>query len=201
MKSSTAPRTGLAKLVSTLPRLWAVTPAAVGKSTAHRRRPTAFRRWASAAPRAGRVGAAPCAGSLPLSALLSTRIVVGRAVRNLRQQSQQRAGDSDRVGVAQRLAGVTVTLDFRGTFRAQRDVMRRAQVCVHPQLTVNKGRNRLDRQMLGRAELPWSTNRRVVLCGELGGEPGERSAEDMSPLDHHQLLSVSRRVFAALPRM
>jgi hypothetical protein len=163
MKSSTAPRTGLAKLVSTLPRLWAVTPAAVGKSIAHRRRPTAFRRWASAAPRAGWAAAAPCAGSLPLAALLSARIVVGRAVRNLRQQSQQRAGDSDRVGVAQRLAGVTVTVDFRCTFRAQRDVMRRAQVSIHPQLTVNKGRNRLDRQMLGRAELPWSTDRRVVL--------------------------------------
>jgi hypothetical protein len=42
--------------------------------------------------------------------------------------------------------------------------------------------------------LPWSTDRRIVLRGELGGEPGERSAEDMSPLDHHQLLSVSRRV-------
>jgi acetyl esterase/lipase len=95
--------------------------------------------------------------------LLSTRIVVGRAVRNLRQQSQQRAGDSDRVGVAQRLAGATVTVDFRGTLRAQRDVMRRAQVGVHPQLTVNKGGNGLDRQMLGRAELPWSTDRRVVL--------------------------------------
>jgi hypothetical protein len=49
--------------------------------------------------------------------------------------------------------------------------------------------------------LPWSTDRRVVLRGELGGEPGERSAEDVAPLDHHQLLSVSLRVFAALPRM
>src|ERR1700722_8829091 len=97
MKSSTAPGTGLGKLVSTLPRLWAFTPAAVGESTAHRRRPTAFRRWACAAPRAGRVGAAPCAGGLPLAVLLSARIVVGRAVRNLRQQSQQRTGDSDRV--------------------------------------------------------------------------------------------------------
>src|SRR3984957_2197207 len=192
MKSSTAPRTGLAKLVSTLPRLWAIPPAAVGKSFAHRRRPTAVRRWARAAP---------CAGSVPLAALLSTRVVVGRAVRNLRQQSQQRTGDSDRLGVAQRLAGATVTVDFSGTVRTQRDVMRRPQVGVHPQLTVNEGRNRLDRQMLGRAELPWSTDRRVVLRGELGGEPGERSAEDMSPLDHHQLLSVSRRVFAALPRM
>jgi hypothetical protein len=201
MKSSTAPRTGLAKLVSTLPRLWAVSPATVGKSIAHRRRPTAFRRWASVSPCAGRVGAAPCAGSLPLAALLSPRIVVGRAVRNLRQQSEQRARDSDRVGVAQRLAGVTVTVDFGGAFRAERDVMRRAQVSVHSQLTVDKGGNGLDRQMLGRAELPWSTDRRIVLRGELGGEPGERSAEDMSPLDHHQLLSASRRVCAALPRM
>ena len=140
MKSSTAPRTGLAKLVTTLPRLWAVTPAAVGESIAHRRRPTALWRWAGAAPRAG---------SLPLAALLSARIVVGRAVRNLRQQSQQRAGDSDRVGVAQRLASVTVTVDFGGAFRAERDVMRRAQVSVHSQLTVDKGGNGLDRQMLG----------------------------------------------------
>ena len=130
MDLSTAPRTGLAKLLSTLPRLWAITPAAVGKSIAHRRRPTAFRRWA---------GAAPCVGSLPLAALLSTRIVVGRAVRNLRQQSQQRAGDSDWVGVAQRFASVTVTVDFGGAFRAERDVMRRAQVSVHPQLTVDEG--------------------------------------------------------------
>ena len=113
MKSSTAPRTGLAKLVSTLPRLWAITPAAVGESIAHRRRPTAFRRWACAAPRAGRVGVASCAGGLPLAALLSARIVVGRAVRNLRQQSEQRARDSDRVGVAQRLAGVPVTRRLR----------------------------------------------------------------------------------------
>jgi hypothetical protein len=192
MDLSTAPRTGLAKLVSTLPRLWAVTPAAVGESVAHRRRPTAFRRWASAAPRAG---------SLPLAVLPSARIVVRRAVRNLRQQSEQRARDSDRVGVAQRLASVTMSVDFGGAFWAERDVMRRTQVSVHSQLTVDKGRNGLDRQMLGRAELPWSTDRRIVLRGELGGEPGERSAEDMSPLDHHQLLSASRRVFAALPRM
>src|ERR1700761_333835 len=198
MKSSTAPRTGLAKLVSTLPRLWAVSPAAVGKSIAHRRRPTAFRRWASAAARAGRVGAAPYAGSIPVAALLSARVVVVRTLRNLRQQSEQRARDSDRVGVAQRLASVPVTVDFGGALRAERNVMRRAQVSVHSQLTVDIGRNGFDRQMLGRAELPWSTDRRIVLRGELGGEPGERSAEDMSPLDHHQLLSASRRVFAAL---
>src|ERR1700722_17236330 len=191
MKSSTAPGTGLGKLVSTLPRLWAFTPAAVGESIAHRRRPTAFRRWACAAPRAGRVGAASCAGGFPVAALLGARIVVGRAVRNLRQQSEQRARNSDRMGVAQRLSSVPVTLDFGGAFRAERDVMRRAQVGVHSQLPVDKGRTGLDRQMLGRAELPWSTDRRIVLRGELGGEPGERSAEDMSPLDYHQLLSAS----------
>jgi hypothetical protein len=200
MKSSTAPRTGLAKLVSTLPRLWAVSPATVGKSIAHRRRPTPFRRWAGVSPCA-RVGAAPCAVSLPLAGLPSPRVVVGRAVRNLRQQSEQRARNSDRVGVAQRLASVTVTVDFGGAFRAERDVMRRTQVSVHSQLTIDKCGNGLDRQMLGRAELPWSTDRRIVLRGELGGEPGERSAEDMSPLDHHQLLSASCRVCAALPRM
>jgi hypothetical protein len=32
------------------------------------------------------------------------------------------------------------------------------------------------------------------LGGELGGKPGEGPAEHMSPLDHHQLLSVSRQV-------
>src|ERR1700742_4227960 len=199
MKSSTAPRTGLAKLVSTLPRLWVIAPATVGKSIAHRARPTAFRRWAGATTRAGRVGAAPSAGSLPMAALLSARIVVGRAVRNLRQQSEQRARDSDRVGVAQRLASVPVTLDFGGALRAERNVMRRAQVSVHSQLTVDEGRNGLDRQVLGRAELAWSTDRRIVLRGELGGKPGERSAEDMSPLDHHQLLSASRRHSASRP--
>jgi hypothetical protein len=98
-----------------------------------------------------------------LAALLSSRIVVGRAVRNLREQSEQRAWDSDRVGVAQRLASATMTVDFGGAFRAERDVMRCAQVSIHSQLTVDKGRNGLDRQVLSRAELPWSTDRRIVL--------------------------------------
>ena len=37
------------------------------------------------------------------------------------------------------------------------------------------------------------THRRVALGGELGREPGERAAEHVTPLGHHQLLSVSRR--------
>ena len=105
------------------------------------------------------------------------------------------------MGVAQRGAGPTMTVHFGSALRAQRDVMRGAQVGVHPQLTVDERRDGLDRQMLGGAELPRRTDRRVALRGELGGKPGERSAEHMSPLDHHQLLSVSRRFFAALPRM
>jgi hypothetical protein len=79
--------------------------------------------------------------------------------------------------------------------------MRCSQVRVHPQLTVDKRGDGLDGEMLGRTELPGRTDRRVALRGELGREPGERSAEHMSPLDHHQLLSrISVRV-RALPRM
>jgi hypothetical protein len=69
--------------------------------------------------------------------------------------------------------------------------MRCAQVRVHPQLTVDKRGDGLGGQMLGRTEFPRRTNRRVTLRGELRREPGKRSAEHMSPLDHHQLLSVS----------
>jgi acetyl esterase/lipase len=124
---------------------------------------------------------------------LITGIVVGRAVRNLRQQSQQRAGDPDRVGVAQRGAGPAMAIHFGGAIRTQGNVMRGTQVCVHPQLTVDERRDGLGRQMLGGTELPRRTHRRVTLGGELGREPGERAAEHVTPLGHHQLLSVSRR--------
>jgi hypothetical protein len=97
------------------------------------------------------------------------------------------------MGVAQRGAGPALTFHFGGAVRAKGYVMRRAQVRVHPQLTVDERRDGLGRQVLGGAELPWRTNRRVALRSELGGEPGERSAEHMSPLDHHLLLSVLRR--------
>src|ERR1700744_3955924 len=90
MDLSTASRTGLAELLTTLPRLWAITPAAVGEPLALGGCPATPRR---------RDGAAAWAGSLPLAVAGSTRVVVGRAVRNLRQQSQQRAGNSDRVGI------------------------------------------------------------------------------------------------------
>jgi hypothetical protein len=71
--------------------------------------------------------------------------------------------------------------------------MRRAQMRIHPQLTVNERRNGLRRQMLSGTELPRRTDRRVALRGKLGWEPGERTPEHMSPVDHHQLLSKSRR--------
>jgi hypothetical protein len=96
------------------------------------------------------------------------------------------------MGVAQRGAGPAVTVHVRGAFRTQGYVMRGAQVRVHPQLTVDERRDGLSRQMLGGTELPRGTNRRVALRGELRGEPGERTAENMSALEHHQLLSVSR---------
>jgi hypothetical protein len=95
------------------------------------------------------------------------------------------------MGIAQRGAGPAVTVHFCGAFGAKGNVMRRPQVCIHPQLTVDKCRDGLDGQMFSRTELSRRTNRRVALRGELGGEPGERTAEHMSPLDHHQLLYVS----------
>jgi hypothetical protein len=66
------------------------------------------------------------------------------------------------------------------------------QVGVHPQLTVDKRGNRLDGEMLGRTELTRRADRSITLGGELRGEPGERAAEHMSPVGHHQLLSLPR---------
>jgi hypothetical protein len=94
------------------------------------------------------------------------------------------------MGIAQRGAGPAVTVHFCSAFGAKRDVMRCAQVRVHPQLTVNERRDGLNGQMLSGTELSRRTHRRVALRSELGGKPGERSAEHMSPLEHHQLLSV-----------
>jgi hypothetical protein len=95
------------------------------------------------------------------------------------------------MGVAQRGAGPALTVHFGSALGAKGNVMRCAQVCAHPQLTVDKRRDGLGRQMLGRTKLPRRTHRRITLRGELGGEPGERTAEHMSPFDHHQPLSVS----------
>jgi hypothetical protein len=84
--------------------------------------------------------------------------------------------------------------------------MRRAQMRIHPELTVNERRDGFGRQMLCRTELPWRTDRRVALRSKLGWEPGERTPEHMSPVDHHQLLSISPRSVrhyhecSALPR-
>ena len=86
-----------------------------------------------------------------------------------------------------------MTVDFCGALRAKGDVMRRAQVRVHPQLAVDECGDGLDGQMFGRTELARRTDRRVALRCELSGKPGERTAEHMSPVDHHRLLSVSRR--------
>jgi hypothetical protein len=81
--------------------------------------------------------------------------------------------------------------------------MRRAQVRIHPQLTVDERRDGFRREMLSRTELTRRTDRHVALRSKLGWEPGERTAEHMSPLDHHQLLRVRNtsaqpiRLFAA----
>src|SRR5579875_1029879 len=60
-----------------------------------------------------------------------------------------------------------------------------AQMRAHSQLAVHECRNRLSGQMLGGTELAGRTDRRVALRCELGGEPGERAAEHMSPVGHH----------------
>lgn len=86
-----------------------------------------------------------------------------------------------------------MTLHFGGAIRTQGYVVRRAQVGIHPQLAVDERRDGLGRQVFGGAELPWSAHRGVTLRGELSGEPGERAAEDMTPLGHHQLPSICQR--------
>ena len=97
------------------------------------------------------------------------------------------------MGVAQCGAGPAMTLHFGGAVWTQRYVMRRPQVGVHPQFAVDERRDGLGRQVLGRAELARSSHWGVTLRGELSGEPGERAAEDMTPLGHHQLPSVCQR--------
>jgi hypothetical protein len=109
------------------------------------------------------------------------------------------------MGVAQRGTGPALTVYFDSALGAKRNVMRCAQVCAHPQLTVDERRDGLGRQMFGRTKLTRRTHRRITLRGELSGEPGERTAEHMSPFDHHQPLSVSAfspvRNVKPLPRM
>ena len=56
--------------------------------------------------------------------------------------------------------------------RAQRQVVRCAQVRGHPQLAVDERRDGLGRQVLSGPELP-RPDRRVALRGELRGQPGE----------------------------
>src|SRR5262249_11146948 len=138
------------------------------------------------------------AGKLPALALVTPvavggtvrrwRRVVERVVRNLRQQSEQRAGDPDRVRVAQRGAGSALIINFGRALGAERKVMRGAQVRGHAQLTVDERRDGLDGQMLGGTEPPRCTDRPLALRGELFGEPGERATEHMSSVGHYRLL-------------
>ena len=87
----------------------------------------------------------------------------------------------DRVRVPQRRAGLALGVDLGRALGAQRQVVRGAQMCVHPQLAVDESRDGLGGQVLGGAELPRRADRRVALRGELSGQPGERAAEHMSP--------------------
>ena len=109
---------------------------------------------------------------------------------NLGQQAEQPGGDADGVRVAQRGPGPALVIHLGRALGAQRKVMRGPQVCGHPQLTVDECRDGLDGQMLGGAELPRRTDRRVALRGELCGEPGEGAAEHMPSLSHYWSLSV-----------
>src|SRR5208337_1612025 len=116
--------------------------------------------------------------------------VVGRTVRNISQHPEQCAGDTNRTGVAQRRTRPALIINFGRALRAEREVMRSPQVRVHPQLTVDESRDRFDGQMLGGTELAWRADGRITLRGELCREPGERAAEHMSSVGHHQLLSL-----------
>ena len=62
-------------------------------------------------------------------------------------------GDGIGTGIAQRCAGLFLGFHFGGTLGAQREVVRRPQVCGHPQLAVGESRDRLGGQVLCRAEL------------------------------------------------
>ena len=100
-------------------------------------------------------------------------------VRDLGQHSQQRAGYHDRTGVPQRGSRLPLGSTSAAHSRAHRQVVRGAQVRVHPQLAVDeRGDASVDRCSV---EPNWrGAYRRVALRGELGGQPGERATEHMS---------------------
>ena len=124
----------------------------------------------------------------------------GACMRDLRQHAQQRARYGDRAGVPQRRAGLALGLHLGRALRAQRQVVRRAQVRGHPQLAVDERSDRFGREVLSGAELP-RPDRRVALRGELRGQPGESATEHVSRVDHHPApLRWSRRT-TVLTRM
>ncbi|EUA73347.1 hypothetical protein I553_9503 [Mycobacterium xenopi 4042] len=123
---------------------------------------------------------------------------IGPRIRNLGQHAEQGAGDSDRLRVAQRSARTALILNLGGALRTERQVMRGAQVRIHPQFTVDKCGDGLGGQVLRGAELAWRAHGRVALGGKLRGQPGERSAEHLSPIGHHLLLSTFTQAYTAL---
>lgn len=64
-------------------------------------------------------------------------------VRDPPKRAEQLGGHPDRAGIAQGRTGLALTLDFAGALRAQREVVRRTQMGVHSQLTVDERSDRL----------------------------------------------------------
>jgi len=64
-------------------------------------------------------------------------------VRDPPKRAEQPGGHPDRAGIAQGRTGLALTLDFAGALRAQREVVRRTQMGVHSQLTVDERSDRL----------------------------------------------------------
>jgi hypothetical protein len=69
-------------------------------------------------------------------------------VRDLGQHTQQGTRDDDRARIPQRRAGLALGVNLGRALRAQREVMCRAQVRRHPQLTVDERRDGFGRQVL-----------------------------------------------------
>jgi hypothetical protein len=88
------------------------------------------------------------------------------AMGNLGQHPEQGGRHHDRTGVPQRRTGLPLRVDLRRALGAQRHVMGGAQVCTHPQLTVDECRDGLGGQMLSGAESAWA-DRLIALRGEL----------------------------------
>src|ERR1700687_4336794 len=71
------------------------------------------------------------------------RLRLGGVVRDLGQQPQQRTRYDDRPAIAQRGAGLALSVELGGALRAQREVVCRAQMGVHPQLAIDESRDGL----------------------------------------------------------